>query len=134
MGLIHAQQLRATVAGHLDDPAGLVSAWDDATERVVTPFYRSQIAADRARLAQMDAVRNNRSPAPPDDSTLRFTYAAMHDPDVFRAMLEMVFCLAPPQQVMDRPDVRAKVEQAPAEPMPGVPGPDRRELEGLLAA
>jgi 2-polyprenyl-6-methoxyphenol hydroxylase-like FAD-dependent oxidoreductase len=134
MGLIHARELRRTVATHLDDPAGLARAWDDATERAVTPFYRSQIAGDRARLAQMDDLRSGRTPAAPDDGALRFAHAAMHDPDVFRAMLEMVFCLAQPREVLGRPDVRAKVERAPAESPPGVPGPDRRQLEELLAA
>jgi hypothetical protein len=49
-------------------------------------------------------------------------------------MLEIAFCLAQPQQVLARPDVRASMEQAPAEPTPVVPGPDRRHLEELLAA
>ncbi|MDQ1662428.1 MAG: hypothetical protein QOJ68_2408 [Blastococcus sp.] len=133
MGLIHARELRRTVAAHLGDPAGLARAWDEATERAVTPFHRSQIAIDRSRLAAMDALRTGRPPAPPDGSALRFAHAAMHDPDIFRAMLEMAFCLAPPQQVMGRPDVRTKVEQAPAEPTPAVPGPDRQRLEELLA-
>lgn len=39
VGLIHAQLLRTLVRGHLDDPAALAHAWDEHTERVVTPFY-----------------------------------------------------------------------------------------------
>jgi hypothetical protein len=133
MGLIHAQQLRSVVRARLDDPAGLAVAWDAATEKVVTPFFRSQIAADRARLAQMAALRAG-SPAAADPAALRFLYAATHDPDVYRAMLEMVFCLTPPEDVLSRPAVREKVQQAPAEAPPVVPGPDRRRLEELLAA
>jgi 2-polyprenyl-6-methoxyphenol hydroxylase-like FAD-dependent oxidoreductase len=134
MGLIHAQQLRSVVAASLGDPAGLAVAWDAATEQAVTPFFRSQIAADRARLAQMAALRAGSPTAAGDPAALRFLHAATHDPDVYRAMLEMVFCLTPPGDVLNRPDVREKVQQAPAEAPPGVPGPDRQRLEELLAA
>jgi hypothetical protein len=82
----------------------------------------------------MAALRAGSPAAAADPAALRFMHAATHDPDVYRAMLEMVFCLAPPEDVLSRPAVREKVQQAPAEAPPVVPGPDRRRLEELLAA
>jgi flavin-dependent dehydrogenase len=64
VGMIHAQLLRRVVAAHLDDPASFARAWDEGTEREATPFYRDQVAADRARFAEMDAIRQ-RLPPPP---------------------------------------------------------------------
>jgi len=55
-GLIHAQLLCRTVRARLDDPAALAHVWDEHTETFVAPFYRNQIAADRARVAEMEAL------------------------------------------------------------------------------
>jgi 2-polyprenyl-6-methoxyphenol hydroxylase-like FAD-dependent oxidoreductase len=53
VGLVHAHLLRQVAAGHPDDPAGFARVWDQRTEEVAAPFYRNQIADDRARLAEM---------------------------------------------------------------------------------
>jgi 2-polyprenyl-6-methoxyphenol hydroxylase-like FAD-dependent oxidoreductase len=136
LGLIHAQQLRRTVAEHLDDPAAFARAWDDATEREATPYYRTQIAADRARIAQMEALRNGVPPPPPDPAAARLYAAAMRDGEVFRAFLEIVMCLALPEQVLARPGLRERVERVAADnpPPQPVPGPDRARLVELLTA
>jgi hypothetical protein len=60
--------------------------------------------------------------------------AAMHDPDVFRGLLEIITCLAQPQQVMARPGMAQRVARfADAPPPPPTPGPDRAGLLALLA-
>ncbi|MBA3278474.1 MAG: FAD-dependent oxidoreductase, partial [Geodermatophilaceae bacterium] len=76
VGLIHAQLLRHAVREHLDNPAAFASAWDAATEQTVTPFYRNQIAADRARVAEINALRNGLQPPPPDPKLARVLAAA----------------------------------------------------------
>jgi len=132
VGLVHAQLLRATVREHLGDPAGFALAWHEGTEQVVTPFYRSQMAADRARLAEIDALRRGLAPPPPDPVFAGLVAAAGHDPDAFRGLLDMLLCLAYPEQVLARPAVRAAVAAAGA-PVP-LPAPDRARLLELLAA
>jgi flavin-dependent dehydrogenase len=133
IGMIHAQQFRRVVADHLDDPAALASAWDEATEAAVTPYYRNQIAADRTRMAQMVALRTGAPLPPPEPMSMRFLTAAMRDADVFRALLEVNLCLALPQEVLARPAVRTRIDQLdPAASPPRVPGPDREQLVGLL--
>src|SRR6185312_7259083 len=84
-------------------PAGLARVWDEHTERCVAPFYRNQVAADRARIAEMAALRDGLPPPPRNSMMDRFVRAAGQDAVVFRALLETVLCLALPQQVLRRP-------------------------------
>jgi 2-polyprenyl-6-methoxyphenol hydroxylase-like FAD-dependent oxidoreductase len=133
VGIIHAQLLRMTVRGYLDDPAGLARAWDEGTERLVAPFYRNQIMADRARLAEMTALRQGRAWSPPDSIAGRLAATAPYDADIFRAFLETVLCLALPQEVIDRPGIRDKLEQSGHRSPPQGPGPDRQQLLQLLS-
>jgi 2-polyprenyl-6-methoxyphenol hydroxylase-like FAD-dependent oxidoreductase len=134
VGLVHAQQLRAVVRDTLGDPVGFALAFDERTEAVVAPFYRNQVAADRARIAEMIAIREGREPPRPVSIMSRFVVAAAYDPDVFRALLESILCMAQPQEVLERPGIRNKIESyGDTEPAP-TPGPDRGELLRLLAA
>jgi 2-polyprenyl-6-methoxyphenol hydroxylase-like FAD-dependent oxidoreductase len=134
IGIIHAQLLRAVVASHLGAPATLARVWDECTEQVVGPFYRNQVAADRIRIAEMRAVADGGEPPAADPLMSALPVAGMHDPDVFRAMIEMLTCLALPQEVFARPGMRERIEQwKGADPRPA-PGPDRGQLLQLLDA
>jgi 2-polyprenyl-6-methoxyphenol hydroxylase-like FAD-dependent oxidoreductase len=133
IGAIHAQLLRRTVAEHLGDPARLARAFAEATEREVAPFYRNQLAADRARLAEMEALREGREPPPADPRQARFLAAALQDPDVFRGLLEIITCLALPEEVVTRPGMRERIEAGGDVAPPPTPGPDRAQLLDLLA-
>lgn len=133
VGMVHAQLLRRTVREHLDDPATFASVWDRDTELTVAPFFRNQIRADRARLAEMTALREGRRPPPPEPASARLLAAAMQDPDVFRAFLETVVCLALPEEVMARPNIAAAVDKLGGEAPRPFPGPDRTRLLELLA-
>ena len=133
IGALHAQLLRAAVRSSLDDPGELARAFDEATEREVTPFYRSQLAADRARITEMDALRAGREPPPPDPVRAGLLAAAAHDADAYRALLETVTCLALPGEVLARPGMAERLAAHAGEPPPGTPGPDRRQLLDLLA-
>jgi len=127
VGLVHARLLRDVVRRHAHDPAGFPLAWDEATERVVTPFHLDQVRADRARAAAMSP-----DPIAPATSTPSpFGAAAFRDPEVFRALLETATCLALPQDVLARPDIRARIDAARPGPTDTArpTGPDR---EGLL--
>jgi len=58
----------------------------------------------------------------------------MCDPEVLRGLLEIVTCLALPQQVMARPGMQERIARyADAPPPPPTPGPDRAQLLDLLA-
>jgi hypothetical protein len=99
VGLVHAQHLRQVVLGQLGDPAGVARAWDERTEAAVAPFYRNQITADRARLAEMTALHENRDYTSPESAMSSLARTAAYDALLFRAYLEPRLCLALPQQV-----------------------------------
>jgi 2-polyprenyl-6-methoxyphenol hydroxylase-like FAD-dependent oxidoreductase len=134
VGLIHAQVLRGVVRAHFDDPVRFAQIWDEYTEQFVAPFYWNQVAADRARIAEMAALRDG-LPAPARNSVMdRFVTAAGRDPVVFRALLETVLCLALPQEVLRRPGMKDRIDNlATGAPM-RIPGPNRNELLRLLSA
>ena len=134
IGIFHAQLLRHTVRNHLGDPAAVARAWDEGTERVVFPFVRNQLDADRVRLAEMTALREGRPWAPPDSPMTRLASAAAWDPDAFRAFLATVLCLELPPDVLTRPDIRDILERIGDKTPPPFPGPGWRRLLQLLDA
>jgi 2-polyprenyl-6-methoxyphenol hydroxylase-like FAD-dependent oxidoreductase len=133
VGIVHAQLLRQVVRDHLGDPAGFARAWDECTEQQVAPFYWNQIRSDRSRLAEMTALREGRTAKPDGSLMSRLAAAAPYDADLFRAFLEIVTCLALPQQVFQRPGIRERIERSDHQAAP-VPGPDRKQLLNLLSA
>jgi 2-polyprenyl-6-methoxyphenol hydroxylase-like FAD-dependent oxidoreductase len=133
VGMIHAQLLRKAVREHLGDPRAFAQMWHDYTEEGVQPFYRNQIAADRARLAEMNAIRQGIEPPPQNGPMTRLIVAAGSDPDAFRALIETVQCLALPQDVFQRPGMIETLERHGGEQPNPAPGPDREQLLSLLA-
>jgi 2-polyprenyl-6-methoxyphenol hydroxylase-like FAD-dependent oxidoreductase len=133
VGLVHAQRLRDATRTSLDDPEAFVREFDELTERDVALFFHNQIAADRARIAEMDALRNDEDPPPPNPVMQKVFAALPYDPDVFRGMLETIMCLAFPQEVLARPGFMEKVEAQSGKQPFAAPGPDRPELLALLA-
>jgi hypothetical protein len=135
VGLVHAQLLRDLAVGCGDDPAGFAAAWAQRTEEVVGPFYRAQCAADDERIAEMAAAARGEPTRPPAVAgSAALAMAAMHDADLFRALLETSTCLAPPEEVLARPLVRERLAAVGEVGPLRIPGPDRARLLELLAA
>lgn len=132
VGLAHAQQLPRVLAAAGTDPEGVLRAWDAVTRETVEPFYRNQVAADSVRIAEMQAHRDGTPPPPPQSDWAGLQSAAMQDADAFRAMLESIYCLAFPQEVLARPEIAAKVAALGSDDPPPLRGPDRAQLLTLL--
>jgi flavin-dependent dehydrogenase len=132
VGLLHAERLRDCVRDGLDEPADFVHRFDAATEADVTPFYRNQIAADRARVAEMDALRAGTDPPAVDPTMAALGVALMHDAEVLRGLIEMVTCLALPQEVFARAGFMERVAAYIGEPAMTMPGPSRTQLLELI--
>jgi 2-polyprenyl-6-methoxyphenol hydroxylase-like FAD-dependent oxidoreductase len=138
LGLSHAAMLRDVVRARLHDARGLAEEWRERTERELAPFYRAAVESDRLRLADMEAYRAGREPDPPSAPAAalgRALFAAMpYDADVFRAGLEIIGCLAQPEEVLARPGFadhgRAVARRAGAAPPMG---PGRDEVLRLVA-
>lgn len=141
VGFMHAVRLRDVLHGARDDPRALAMEFHEKTEAEVAPWYHAQIALDRVRFAQVEALREGREPPPPADELSKglaslFT-AMITDPDLFRAALEYVGTLTPIQAILQRPAVAQGVSAALKAmgdaPLVQMPGPDRRQLLGLVA-
>jgi hypothetical protein len=115
------------------DPVALVSDFDQRTEAAVTPYYRSQVALDRARTAEMAALRQGTEPPPPDPARAGWMAGLGRDPVLFRAIQEVGACLAHAQEVMERPGFRERALSFADGPAPAVPGPDREHLLRIAA-
>jgi hypothetical protein len=122
----------------LDDPVAFAEEWDAVTEAELTPWYRATVATDRARLVEIDALREGRRPPLPEDPAGKvraaLPVAMARDPDVFRAAMEIVACLTLPQDVFARPGLAGRIMElaADAGPPPAL-GPERAELLRLVA-
>jgi 2-polyprenyl-6-methoxyphenol hydroxylase-like FAD-dependent oxidoreductase len=140
VGFKHAVLLRDVLHGDQTDPYTLAEQFHEITETEVAPWYWSQIAADRARVAEITAVREGRQPHPPADELAqlmvdlsRFTPL---DADIARASLEYIGTLTPIQEIAERPELREKLtavkQSIDDAPPPAIPGPDRAQLLQLL--
>jgi 2-polyprenyl-6-methoxyphenol hydroxylase-like FAD-dependent oxidoreductase len=137
-GLMQAVSLRdALRAGAGDDPRTFAARWDDDVEASLTPWYRATVATDRARLAEMRAFRDGRVPEQPQGPAAlgpALAQAASHDAESFRALLEIVSCLARPTEVFSRSGLAERALRIAGEhPPTPFRGPDREQLLRLVA-
>jgi 2-polyprenyl-6-methoxyphenol hydroxylase-like FAD-dependent oxidoreductase len=138
LGLAHVARLRDVVRSELDDPMGFAEAFDEATERELTPWYRNTVGLDRMRIAEMEALRSGLEPPGPPSFEAGLGASLFRvmssDPELLRAGLEIIGCLSLPEEVFTRPGVIDKVVAlAEANPPQPPPGPSRDELLKLLA-
>lgn len=137
LGLIGVGSLRDAVRKHLDDPRRLAQAWDAVTEAELTPWYRETVEEDRARFAEIEALRNGRDPSlNPGPAVLRqraLLAAVARDPDVFRTYLASRSCLTPLRDAFADPSFLERIGDLARDAEPGrLPGPDRAQLLSLL--
>ncbi len=136
LGLQHVQLLRDVVRSGIESPVAFAKAWDAATEERLTPWYRATVQLDRARLAEMEALRSGQPrPVIADPATARFralAVAAMKDPDIFRCLVEIATCLTPAEEVLARPGLLDRLQDTATGDPPSLPGPDRAQLLRLL--
>ena len=133
VGIAHAQVLRRVAREHLDDPVALATAMDEETEQHVTPFVRSQAAADRDRVAEMSAEREGKRLRRMMSDMDRLQIAASFRAEAFRGLLEIINCLAFAPDVLARPAVKQAIADLDDAPPSSPFGPDRAGLLKLLA-
>ena len=140
VGFLHARQLRDALRGGVDNPRALVEEFDRRTEAEVAPWYHAQLAVDRARFAQMEAVREGRQASPPGELAQRIGslfVSIAADPDLFRAAMEYVGTVTPVQAILQRPDVVERIGRAREAmkhaPPAQMPGPNRKQLLEIVS-
>ena len=141
VGMLHGAQLR-DVLRNTDSPRALVEEFDARTEANIRPWYDAQIAVDRMRFADMNALRDGHAPPAPTDplaNQIRALLTTMaFDPDLFRAGLEYIGTVTPIQTILARPAVReamrATGEALKQKTPPPIPGPTRAQLLEISGA
>ncbi|MDQ1630029.1 MAG: hypothetical protein QOC80_1 [Frankiaceae bacterium] len=134
VGALHAVVLRDAFRQEPAESEDFALAFDEATERLLTPYYRLQRATDAERFAEITALREGREPPSGDVRMRAFGAAMMHDAEVFRAYLETVACLALPDEVFARPGMAERLDRWADQPPLQMPAPTRARLEHLLSA
>lgn len=138
LGLAHAIALRDAAREFPEDAARLAEAFDRVTEETLTPWYRDQLSRDAQRAAEVRRIIDGRAPAPPlDDPASQMQRATLvaadTDPEVARGFLDVVSCLALPNEVMSRPGMRERIAAYIGVESPETPGPTRAELLALVS-
>ena len=137
MSLMHAIALTPAIAQLLDRPAELADSWETITSEQLRPWYHATRDIDRARSAEMEAVRLGKisrhgEGRPPGEAA--YLASVLTDSEVFRAHLEIMSMLTTQADVMGRTDIQEKVTTT-ARDLPDLSVPEiptRRELEDLL--
>jgi 2-polyprenyl-6-methoxyphenol hydroxylase-like FAD-dependent oxidoreductase len=139
VGFLHARQLRDVLRG-AGDPAALVEQFHARTETEIAPWYHAQMAVDRARFADIEALREGREPPPPTGlarDIRRLLSTMLADPDQFRVALEYIATITPVQDLLRRPEVVERVDAIRAAlkdtPPRQLPGPTRGQLLALVS-
>ena len=113
IGLMHALALRNLMRTQsLDDPMAFAVAFDEVTVAEVEPWYRATLWFDRHRLAEIESLLAGQPYEPEDpawDAVKALDVAAVQDPDVFRAFVDIVALRATPEEAFSRPGVLEKV-------------------------
>jgi 2-polyprenyl-6-methoxyphenol hydroxylase-like FAD-dependent oxidoreductase len=139
LGLMHVQRLRDVIRAHLHDPLRFAAAWDAATQSELVPWYRENVEEDRARIAEIESLRNGLEPVRRGDSwaaLLEALRAAVpRDPDAFRAFLASRCCLTPLREAFANQQLVNRIlELADDSEPPPRAGPNRSQLLRLLDA
>ena len=137
LALLHALALRDTIRSvGLDDPAHFAHfavAWHDITERDLAPQYETIVAADRHRLAEMDAAIDGR---PYDDGDVAWrAYRMLEDtahldPELLRGWFRIAGLVAGGTEVFSENGFLHRVARA-ARRREAQPQPTRGELVAL---
>ncbi len=136
LGLMGVQHLRDVIHSHPENPHRLAETWDAVAQAELVPWYRETVQEDRARFAEIEALRCGADPAPPSGLALlqRALLAALNrDPDAFRAAVAWRGCITRLEETFaDRGFVEHILEIARRSDPPPLPGPTRAELLSLL--
>ena len=139
LGVMHAVDVLPAITMHLDDPVAMADAWDRATQGRTTAWHEATVQFDRLRGPEVEAHRlglpDPHDPSDPMVAGARaFGSAAHYDAEVLTWFQEQGSCLTLTEDLIGRDGVFERVlEVAMTNPPYVTPGPDRAELEELLA-
>jgi 2-polyprenyl-6-methoxyphenol hydroxylase-like FAD-dependent oxidoreductase len=133
LGLIHVQRLRDVIRAHLHDLVEFAEVWDAVTEAELAPWYRDNVAEDRIRMGEIEALRQGHEPCSRAELLNALRVAVLHDADAFRAQLAARSCLTRLEETFANQEfVERILEIARDTEPPPLAGPNRSQLLALL--
>lgn len=137
IGLLHVRLLRDVLRDvGVVHHERFVRTFHERTASEIEPWYRTTLAFDRHRLAEIDADIDGR-PYETDDPvwaiTKALSAAANADSDALRAFSTIASLQGTPEEVLAQPGLLERVlEVAATLPSYPLPGPDREELVAIV--
>jgi len=136
LGLLGVQHLRDVIRSHLENPYRLAETWDAVAQAELVPWYRETVEEDRARFAEIEALRRGAEPPPASGLALllqALLASLFRDPDAFRAAIAWRGCITRLEETFaDRGFVEHILEIASGSDPPPLPGPNRAQILSLL--
>jgi 2-polyprenyl-6-methoxyphenol hydroxylase-like FAD-dependent oxidoreductase len=139
LGMMHVVEMAPAIAQHIDEPRQLAGEWERRTGDLPARWHTSTVDFDRLRAPEVDALIQGRDdPFDSSDPSVAgpraFASAAHYDPQVLQWFFEVIGCYTLPDDVIAREGVLDRVlEVALSTPPYSSPGPNRAELEAILA-
>jgi 2-polyprenyl-6-methoxyphenol hydroxylase-like FAD-dependent oxidoreductase len=138
IGMVHGVTLRDLIRDvGLADPLAFASAFGEATDAVVLPWFLWTRSQDRARIAEVAAGIRGVAYEPEDETAELercLTAAVAKDPDLLRCFIAAAMVLEPLDATFADPAMVARIRELGSgwrdEPLPG---PDRDALLALVA-
>lgn len=139
LGLMHVVDVAPAMVEHIDDARRLAEEWQRRTAGRPAGWHDATVAFDRLRAPEVEALMAGLDdPFDPSDPAVAgpraFVSAAHYDPQVLEWFMEVQSCATLADEVISREGVLGRViEVALANPPYQTPGPDRAQLEEILA-
>ena len=138
IGMLQATVLRDTIAATgLEDPWEFACVFHAATAETAEPWFRDTLAADRHRLAEIDALLAGGEYRPPDPAwevSQALASSSLKDPDCLRGFVSVAMVLKREADVLSLPGMLEKVTALGGgwrdEP---IPAPSRGDLLATVA-
>lgn len=136
LGLLGVWHLREVIRSHLEHPHRLAETWDAVAQTELMPWYRETVEEDRARFAEIEALRRGAQPAPPRGFAMlqrALLRALLRDPDAFRAAIASRACITRLDETFADPGFVEHILEIArdSDPTP-LPGPNRAQLLSIL--
>jgi 2-polyprenyl-6-methoxyphenol hydroxylase-like FAD-dependent oxidoreductase len=137
IGLLHGLTLRDHLRStDLDDPVGFATAFGEATDSTVLPWFAWTLRQDRRRLAEVAAgIAGERFEPGNDADELEqcLSDAVTKDPDLLRLFIGAAMLMTPLDDALADPATAARIRELGAGWRENpAPGPDRAALLALV--
>ncbi|WP_016905310.1 tryptophan 7-halogenase [Streptomyces xiaopingdaonensis] len=137
LAIAHATALVDLLGDHPEPDEEQARAAAELARETFTPWFEDAVRNDAGRAGLWRATLAGNPPQKPPEGVLTFAdlaEASGTDPVVWRRMVRSMMSLDDPAAMYGDEEIRLRVKQAAASPVPGFPAPDRASFVETLRA